>query len=427
MSHTTLWAPEEDQLILEMYANEGPRWSKMASKLPGRTTSSVRNRWQRIEQGRKMREAGQQSRNRCHLCGQPKKGHVCMAKLGHGSQASIHMQTMRAPVPPIGMEMETVQSFLNTLQETFGVDSTTVNIARRIAGPPALETAQSQLFAAQLHGMVQSQLHEQQQLQGYQHFRTQPHIQGQHLQTHQPPEAASPMGLRRTRSGSTGSATSSLSGMLHSQLLIDQPDQATLPVAPASSTTQVDILRNLSADTISRDRVSACTMPADSSIVSPWLTPQFTAPPSSSSSGSFLAHRVAMNGGMGGTNMESKGNVSIGNSNGINASKAVGAPKPLSVSSPKMKRTRSGDLTTSSPSPLKWSYYDFIDSVGLDPEMAQVLDEWSASNDPFLQETAHQVHQGGDFCRIAKTVFLIKKWRTKSEIRRLMDLIDDGS
>jgi len=80
----TAWSPEEDAIILEMHGREGPKWSHIVKRLPGRTVSSVRNRWQRIEKGRKEREAGRPSKNRCHACGLPKRGHVCQAKLGGG-------------------------------------------------------------------------------------------------------------------------------------------------------------------------------------------------------------------------------------------------------------------------------------------------------------------------------------------------------
>ena len=78
------WSPEEDTIILDMHIELGPSWSKIVQRLPGRTVSSVRNRWQRIEKGRKQREAGVPSKNRCHACGLPKRGHVCQAKLGGG-------------------------------------------------------------------------------------------------------------------------------------------------------------------------------------------------------------------------------------------------------------------------------------------------------------------------------------------------------
>ena len=75
------WEPEEDQIIMEMLERLGPKWSKIVQRLPGRTVSSVRNRWQRIDKGRRLREAGHESKNRCQQCGKPKRGHVCMARL----------------------------------------------------------------------------------------------------------------------------------------------------------------------------------------------------------------------------------------------------------------------------------------------------------------------------------------------------------
>lgn len=75
------WDPEEDQTIIELLETFGPKWSKIVQSLPGRSVSSVRNRWQRIEKGRKLRQNGLASKNRCQQCGEPKRGHVCMARL----------------------------------------------------------------------------------------------------------------------------------------------------------------------------------------------------------------------------------------------------------------------------------------------------------------------------------------------------------
>jgi len=83
------WEPEEDQIILEQHSIMGPLWSKIIHKLPGRTVSSVRNRWQRIEKGRKAREAGLGSRNKCLTCGEIKRGHVCVGKAGGGPQVEL--------------------------------------------------------------------------------------------------------------------------------------------------------------------------------------------------------------------------------------------------------------------------------------------------------------------------------------------------
>jgi len=79
--HMRAWEPEEDRLIIEMLSLHGPRWGKIVKELPGRTISSVRNRWQRIDKGRRMSAAGAESKNRCQWCGQPKRGHVCFARM----------------------------------------------------------------------------------------------------------------------------------------------------------------------------------------------------------------------------------------------------------------------------------------------------------------------------------------------------------
>lgn len=78
------WTPEEDMVILNVYAQWGPRWQLIVDRLPGRTIASVRNRWQRVERGRRARESGTPSRNRCQHCHQLKRGHICFAKLGSG-------------------------------------------------------------------------------------------------------------------------------------------------------------------------------------------------------------------------------------------------------------------------------------------------------------------------------------------------------
>lgn len=44
---------------------------------------------QRIEKGRKLREAGVESKNRCHACGEPKRGHICYQKLRGGPQVDL--------------------------------------------------------------------------------------------------------------------------------------------------------------------------------------------------------------------------------------------------------------------------------------------------------------------------------------------------
>jgi len=88
------WDPEEDTIIMEMVNTDGPKWKQIVKRLPGRTVSSVRNRYQRIEKGRKLREDPNVTlKNRCHLCGLPKRGHICMAKMGGGPQVAVNSRS----------------------------------------------------------------------------------------------------------------------------------------------------------------------------------------------------------------------------------------------------------------------------------------------------------------------------------------------
>ena len=78
------WSTEEDHTIIDGVQLHGHQWRLIVQDLPGRSVSSTRNRFNRIEKGRKMREEGTRGRNMCHACWQPKKGHICTAKLDGG-------------------------------------------------------------------------------------------------------------------------------------------------------------------------------------------------------------------------------------------------------------------------------------------------------------------------------------------------------
>eukprot|EP00316_Scyphosphaera_apsteinii_P020395 CAMPEP_0119311312 /NCGR_PEP_ID=MMETSP1333-20130426/22038_1 /TAXON_ID=418940 /ORGANISM="Scyphosphaera apsteinii, Strain RCC1455" /LENGTH=366 /DNA_ID=CAMNT_0007315661 /DNA_START=68 /DNA_END=1168 /DNA_ORIENTATION=+ len=123
------WAPEEDQIILDMVNSEGPKWSRIVQRLPGRSVSSVRNRWQRIEKGRKLREQGVESKNRCHACGEPKRGHVCLAKMRGGSLVEFAQEGTAAGMAA-GMAA--------------GIDPATMQIAAQL-GPPSVVGQLNQL------------------------------------------------------------------------------------------------------------------------------------------------------------------------------------------------------------------------------------------------------------------------------------------
>merc|ERR1711971_610634 len=84
-AHMRAWEPEEDECITMLLDQFGPKWTRIVQQLPGRTVSSCRNRWQRIEKGNKMRAAGLESKNRCQRCGEPRRGHICRVSKGQST------------------------------------------------------------------------------------------------------------------------------------------------------------------------------------------------------------------------------------------------------------------------------------------------------------------------------------------------------
>ena len=73
------WSAEEDALLHHLVQTLGHQWKKIAELLPGRSSSSTRNRWTRI--GKAARQPGLPRPSSqgylCRRCGLPKKGHKC--------------------------------------------------------------------------------------------------------------------------------------------------------------------------------------------------------------------------------------------------------------------------------------------------------------------------------------------------------------
>lgn len=66
------WTGQEDALLLRLVQRHGTSWKTIGKCMPDRTASSMRNRYKRIVNG--QHEGG---KNRCHKCGQIKRGHIC--------------------------------------------------------------------------------------------------------------------------------------------------------------------------------------------------------------------------------------------------------------------------------------------------------------------------------------------------------------
>ena len=98
--HMKAWSSEEDHIIIDGVQLHGHQWRLIVRDLPGRSVSSTRNRWNRIEKGRMMREAGTRGRNICLLCWQPKKGHICTAKVLADCPQVAKQALVVRPAPP---------------------------------------------------------------------------------------------------------------------------------------------------------------------------------------------------------------------------------------------------------------------------------------------------------------------------------------
>lgn len=64
-------------MIIVSYDSFGPSWLEMEKLLPGRTSSSIRNRWQRILHGTIAKKTARGKQNRCGRCGEVFRGHLC--------------------------------------------------------------------------------------------------------------------------------------------------------------------------------------------------------------------------------------------------------------------------------------------------------------------------------------------------------------
>ncbi len=84
------WTVDEDNIIINISIIYGNKWKLISKHLPNRTTTAIRNRWQRIERAQKLKNGktikfgGKRNRtfdkltNKCTKCGEFKRGHTCI-------------------------------------------------------------------------------------------------------------------------------------------------------------------------------------------------------------------------------------------------------------------------------------------------------------------------------------------------------------
>lgn len=89
------WAIEEDVALLRAIAEYGVTWKTVVKQLPlRRTLASARNRYIRIDKGKK-----QIGRNRCAKCGERKRGHTCPSR-PQVEHTDAHAQAATGGRPP---------------------------------------------------------------------------------------------------------------------------------------------------------------------------------------------------------------------------------------------------------------------------------------------------------------------------------------
>lgn len=77
------WNSVESSLLITLVDSHGKKWSTHLTYFPGRTPTQLRNRYNRIMEGRDRVENAA-SRNKCRLCGELRAGHICK---GHADNA----------------------------------------------------------------------------------------------------------------------------------------------------------------------------------------------------------------------------------------------------------------------------------------------------------------------------------------------------
>ena len=76
------WTYDENEILLvrvrDCTDSRGrPKWAQVAKGLPGRTPQEARCRYRRISDAKTRLKQGEKFRNKCHTCGQPRRGHIC--------------------------------------------------------------------------------------------------------------------------------------------------------------------------------------------------------------------------------------------------------------------------------------------------------------------------------------------------------------
>ena len=110
------WTYDENGVLLmrvhEYVDSRGrPRWAQVAKGLPGRTAQEARCRYRRISDAETRRKRGESFRNKCHTCGQTRRGHVCPGVTIASRDAKLAAARPPEPQRPVPEQAAKVLAF----------------------------------------------------------------------------------------------------------------------------------------------------------------------------------------------------------------------------------------------------------------------------------------------------------------------------
>ena len=90
------WLPVDDAKLVSLIETYGYKWKQFTKQFPGRSVSSIRNRWLRILAGKDAAANNNNKMPRCAYCKKPKRGHICWALL-HDTTAAMASENPEKP------------------------------------------------------------------------------------------------------------------------------------------------------------------------------------------------------------------------------------------------------------------------------------------------------------------------------------------
>lgn len=88
------WSLDEDELLKSLVKTcvnhcGKPMWAAISEKIETRNNQECRCRWKRLQDGEKCKLLGK-CKNKCSICGMPRRGHSCPGPIGNRRSVKCH-------------------------------------------------------------------------------------------------------------------------------------------------------------------------------------------------------------------------------------------------------------------------------------------------------------------------------------------------